>query len=75
MIALQKRAQGDKIGFNVKITTLIDDTNLFMRLYYVILYYIMLGIIWKPTYFSFHLYMIAWQERAQSDYSRRNVKE
>ena len=45
MIALQKRAQGDKIGFNDKITTLIDDTNLFMRLYYVILYYIMLGII------------------------------
>ena len=38
MIALQKRAQGDQIGFNVNMfqnwtTNLIDDTNLFMRLY------------------------------------------
>ena len=35
----------------------------------------MLGIIWKPVYFYFHWYiMIVWQERAEGNYIRRNVK-
>ena len=42
---------------------------------------IMLGIIWKPVYFSSNWYiicyelMIARQKRKQSDYIRRNVNK
>ena len=54
-------------------TTLIDDTNLFMKLYSSCLVSIesLLNIISVGILFV----MIAWQERAQSDYIRSNVKQ
>ena len=62
----------------INVSKLDHNFNRWYQFVYEIIF-IVLGIIWKPIYISFNWYvlfvMIVCQERAQSDYIRRNVKK
>ena len=60
----------------INVAKLDHNFNRWYQFVYEIVF-ILLGIIWKPIYFSLNWYIICYdcQERAQSDFIRRNVKK